>query len=53
MKRHQDAKAYLLDPRSIWNLWRTLHIFTGMKIRRNPPTSGFIGRLNESSNRFM
>lgn len=43
MKRHPDAKAYLLDPRSIWNLWRTLHIYTGVKIRQNPPSSGFIG----------
>ncbi|XP_031619919.1 beta-galactoside alpha-2,6-sialyltransferase 1 [Contarinia nasturtii] len=43
MKRRPDAKFYLLDPRSIWNLWKVLHIYTGLPIRQNPPTSGFIG----------
>ncbi|XP_055315555.1 beta-galactoside alpha-2,6-sialyltransferase 1 [Sitodiplosis mosellana] len=43
MKRRPDAKFYLLDPRSIWNLWKALHIYTGLKIRQNPPSSGFIG----------
>lgn len=43
MKRRPDAKFYLLDPRSIWNLWKQLHIYTGVKIRQNPPSSGFIG----------
>lgn len=43
MKRRPDAKFYLLDPRSIWNLWKALHIYTGLRIRQNPPSSGFIG----------
>lgn len=43
MKRTLNAKLYLVDPRSIWKLWRVLHIYTGRKIRRNPPSSGFIG----------
>lgn len=43
MKKRPNAKLFLVDPRSIWSLWRTLHIFTGTKIRKNPPSSGFIG----------
>lgn len=43
MKRRPNAKFYLLDPRSIWNLWKMLHVYTGFKIRQNPPSSGFIG----------
>lgn len=43
MKRRPDAKFFLVDPRSIWSLWKSMHIYTGIKIRQNPPTSGFIG----------
>lgn len=46
MKRRPNAKAYLIDPRSIWNLWRTLHIHTNTNIRHNPPSSGFIGKFS-------
>lgn len=49
MKKNSNAKLYLIDPRSIWNLWKTLHIFTGIHIRRNPPSSGFIGESMATS----
>lgn len=49
MKRRPDAKFYLLDPRSIWNLWKALHVYTGLKIRQNPPSSGFIGQYFSQS----
>lgn len=51
MKRRPEAKFYLLDPRSIWNLWKVLKIYTGIKIRQNPPSSGFIGLLHSHFNR--
>lgn len=43
MKRNRNGRLYLVDPRTIWELWKVLHIYTGKKIRRNPPSSGFIG----------
>lgn len=43
MKLRPKAKFYLIDPRSIWNLWKVLHINVGLEISPNPPSSGFIG----------
>lgn len=43
MMRNPVADVHLLDPRSVWSLWEALQDFSGDKIRRNPPTSGFIG----------
>ncbi|XP_059615545.1 beta-galactoside alpha-2,6-sialyltransferase 2 [Phlebotomus argentipes] len=34
---------YILDPRSIWRLWETLQDYAPTPIRRNPPSSGFLG----------
>ncbi|GAB0086269.1 beta-galactoside alpha-2,6-sialyltransferase 2 [Sergentomyia squamirostris] len=35
---------YILDPRSIWRLWESLQdYFHTTPIRRNPPSSGFLG----------
>ncbi|XP_055379897.1 beta-galactoside alpha-2,6-sialyltransferase 1 [Condylostylus longicornis] len=42
-KKYPKYDAYLIDPRSIWHLWQMLHIFSGEPIRKNPPSSGFIG----------
>lgn len=45
MLRWPNANFHLVDPRSIWNLWYELQRFTkNSHIRRNPPSSGFIGR---------
>lgn len=44
MEKQPYSNFYLINPRSIWNLWKTLQIFhKKYKIRRNPPSSGFIG----------
>lgn len=43
MKSRPNAKFYLIDPRTIWNLWKTLRIHIGLEISPNPPSSGFIG----------
>lgn len=43
MKRRPNARLYLVDPRSIWSLWRSMVAYTGVNIRPNPPSSGFIG----------
>lgn len=44
-QQHPDrtADAHLIDPRSIWRLWRALHAHTGQPVQANPPSSGFIG----------
>lgn len=43
MRSHPEANFFLIDPRSIWNLWKMLRIYMGMRISPNPPSSGFIG----------
>lgn len=43
MKSRPNAKFYLIDPRSVWNLWKTLHTYVEHEISPNPPSSGFIG----------
>ena len=45
-RRYPKSKAFLIDPHSIWRLWQSLQMFVGNKpIRKNPPSSGFIGKL--------
>lgn len=44
MEQWPHADVFLINPRSIWNLWRTIRIFTQRRILKNPPSSGFIGR---------
>ncbi|XP_055917748.1 beta-galactoside alpha-2,6-sialyltransferase 1 [Eupeodes corollae] len=41
--RYPKSRAYLIDPHSIWRLWQGLQTFSGKPIRKNPPSSGFIG----------
>ncbi|CAM6031744.1 unnamed protein product, partial [Sphagnum compactum] len=43
MMRNSDADVHIIDPKSIWKLWEILRDFSGHQIRKNPPTSGFIG----------
>ncbi|XP_046393060.1 beta-galactoside alpha-2,6-sialyltransferase 1 [Ischnura elegans] len=40
---HQDQPSYLLDPRSQWSLWDFVQAHIPVRIRRNPPSSGFLG----------
>lgn len=41
---HPDANFQIVDPRKLWKLWEILQsYFPNVQIRRNPPSSGFIG----------
>ncbi|XP_050325683.1 type 2 lactosamine alpha-2,3-sialyltransferase isoform X3 [Bactrocera neohumeralis] len=41
---YPKSRAFLIDPHSVWRLWQSLQTFVGSRpIRRNPPSSGFIG----------
>lgn len=43
-RRYPKSRAFLIDPHSVWRLWQSLQMFAGNRaIRRNPPSSGFIG----------
>lgn len=42
-KKHPKSKFFLLDPRSLWNLWDYLQGNSPNRLRRNPPSSGFLG----------
>ncbi|XP_014245125.1 beta-galactoside alpha-2,6-sialyltransferase 2 isoform X2 [Cimex lectularius] len=45
--KHRRAKPktnlHLLDPRILWTLWDFIQAHTSVRIRRNPPSSGFLG----------
>ncbi|KAL1140594.1 hypothetical protein AAG570_000524 [Ranatra chinensis] len=45
--KHRMAKPntnfHILDPRVLWTLWDFLQSHTPVRIRRNPPSSGFLG----------
>lgn len=43
MKQWPNADFHLVDPRSIWNLWKALKRYSKTNVRWNPPSSGFIG----------
>lgn len=44
-RRYPKSRAFLIDPHSVWRLWQSLQMFAGNRaIRRNPPSSGFIGQ---------
>lgn len=46
-RRYPKSRAFLIDPHSVWRLWQSLQMFAGNRaIRRNPPSSGFIGEYN-------
>ncbi|XP_054270536.1 beta-galactoside alpha-2,6-sialyltransferase 2 [Macrosteles quadrilineatus] len=40
---YPDTPLYLVDPRDLWHLWDFLQARTPARIRRNPPSSGFLG----------
>jgi hypothetical protein len=43
MEKNPSADFHLIDPRSLWGLWKVLQDYTKIPIPRNPPSSGFIG----------
>lgn len=42
-RRNPKTKVYLLNPKSLWNLWDFLQHNSPSRLRRNPPSSGFLG----------
>ncbi|XP_069689641.1 beta-galactoside alpha-2,6-sialyltransferase 2 [Periplaneta americana] len=42
-KLHPKQAFYLLDPRSQWTLWDWIQSLIPVRIRKNPPSSGFLG----------
>ena len=43
MEQNPNADFHLIDPRSLWGLWKVLQDYSKVSIPRNPPSSGFIG----------
>lgn len=43
MEQNPTADFHLIDPRSLWSLWKDLQDQSKISISRNPPSSGFIG----------
>ncbi|XP_070498011.1 beta-galactoside alpha-2,6-sialyltransferase 2 [Chironomus tepperi] len=43
MISNPKADFHLIDPRSLWNLWKVLQDFANIPIVKNIPSSGFIG----------
>ncbi|KAL3281210.1 hypothetical protein HHI36_004424 [Cryptolaemus montrouzieri] len=42
-KTIEKSRFYLVNPSSLWNLWRFLQSNSMNRLRRNPPSSGFLG----------
>ncbi|XP_049949130.1 beta-galactoside alpha-2,6-sialyltransferase 2 [Schistocerca serialis cubense] len=42
-EKFPDAVFHLLDPRSQWLLWEYIQSHIPVRIRKNPPSSGFLG----------
>lgn len=53
MKKSPNGSLYLIDPRSVWRLWGALQDWSKIQIRKNPPSSGFIGIKYEFGENFF
>lgn len=42
-RKTNRSKFFLLNPRSLWKIWDFLQSNAPNRIRRNPPSSGFLG----------
>ncbi|KAG5893484.1 hypothetical protein JTB14_010535 [Gonioctena quinquepunctata] len=42
-KNDPKSRVFLLNPRSVWDLWDFLQDNSPGRLRRNPPSSGFLG----------
>ncbi|KAF5304495.1 hypothetical protein FQA39_LY09691 [Lamprigera yunnana] len=42
-KKYRKTKSYILNPQSLWDLWIFLQNHSPIPMRRNPPSSGFLG----------
>jgi hypothetical protein len=45
---YPEQAFYLLDPRSQWALWDYIQSLIPVRIRKNPPSSGFLGKVLNS-----
>ncbi|KAM3966552.1 beta-galactoside-a-2,6-sialyltransferase [Aphomia sociella] len=43
LEQRPDADVHLLRPEVLWDLWAVLQDSSPYRLRRNPPSSGFIG----------
>lgn len=43
-KKFPKSKLYLLNPLSLWELWDFLQSNSPDRLRKNPPSSGFLGK---------
>nr|XP_023027108.1 beta-galactoside alpha-2,6-sialyltransferase 2 [Leptinotarsa decemlineata] len=43
-KNDPKSRVFLLNPQSIWDLWDFLQDNSPSRLRRNPPSSGFLGK---------
>ncbi|XP_013195339.1 beta-galactoside alpha-2,6-sialyltransferase 2 [Amyelois transitella] len=43
LEERPDADVHLLRPQVLWDLWAVLQDASSYRLRRNPPSSGFIG----------
>lgn len=46
-RRNPKSRCYLMDPRSLWDLWNFLQGNSPSRLRKNPPSSGFLGLVLE------
>lgn len=43
LEERKNTDAHLLQPRVLWDLWGVLQDTSPYRLRKNPPSSGFIG----------
>ncbi|CAK1548257.1 unnamed protein product [Leptosia nina] len=43
LEKRPRADVHLLNPRVLWQLWNVLQQLSPYRLRRNPPSSGFLG----------
>ncbi|XP_022826171.1 beta-galactoside alpha-2,6-sialyltransferase 2 [Spodoptera litura] len=43
LDRYKNADVHLLNPQVLWALWSVLQDTSPYRLRRNPPSSGFLG----------
>lgn len=43
-KKDLKSRFFLLNPKSIWDVWDFLQSNSPSRLRRNPPSSGFLGQ---------
>ncbi|CAH0557889.1 unnamed protein product [Brassicogethes aeneus] len=42
-KRNLKSRLFLMNPKSLWNVWDYIQSNSPSRLRRNPPSSGFLG----------